>query len=140
MSPALSRAKLEITRDLMIAFVPNADVEDHRPLIPGLILPDPDDRHVLAAAIAGKASLIVTSNLKHFPAAALKTHGVTALSPDDFLAQLYRNEPEALIDSVAIARRNLQGTRPTVDEFVETLKRQNLPAFCAILDRHKRKI
>ena len=47
-------------------------------LIPSLTLPDPHDRHVLAAAIHGRADVIVTKNLKHFPAAALTRYGIEA--------------------------------------------------------------
>ena len=42
-------------------------IEDYEPLIDSLELPDLDDRHVLAAAIRGRADLIVTYNLKDFP-------------------------------------------------------------------------
>ena len=70
----------------MKAVLPDADVAGYRTLIPSLSLPDPDDRHVLAAAIAGKASLIVTWNLKHFPAAALQQHGVVAFRPTTSLS------------------------------------------------------
>lgn len=59
-TPGLSIERLEATRDRMNAALPEAAVADHRPLIADLTLPDPDDRHVLAAAIAGKASVIVT--------------------------------------------------------------------------------
>jgi predicted nucleic acid-binding protein len=52
----------------MKAVLPEAVVAAYRPLIPDLKLPDPDDRHVLAAAIAGKTPVIVTWNLKDFPA------------------------------------------------------------------------
>ena len=53
--------------------------------LPGLTLPDLDDRHVLAAAIAGRADVIVTKNLKDFPPAALQPHGIEAQHPDTFL-------------------------------------------------------
>ena len=49
--PDLSREQLERTRSLMNAHVRDALVNGHQPLIPALELPDPDDRHVLAAAI-----------------------------------------------------------------------------------------
>ncbi|RFB83030.1 PIN domain-containing protein, partial [Rhizobium leguminosarum bv. trifolii] len=68
-SPEIPFSRLEATRDRIKEVLPDADVGNHRILIPDLSLPDPDDRHVLAAAIAGKASVIVTWNLKDFPAA-----------------------------------------------------------------------
>jgi predicted nucleic acid-binding protein len=63
----LSMANLERTRELMNASVPDCRVTGHMPLIGGLTLPDPDDRHVLAAAIVAGAQVIVTFNLKDFP-------------------------------------------------------------------------
>lgn len=53
---------------------------------PALILPDPNDRHVLAAAIHCRASTIVTDNLKDFPIGELAKHGIEAKSADDFIA------------------------------------------------------
>ena len=60
-------------------------VTGYEPLIDGLKLPDPDDRHVLAAAIKVSAQVIVTTNLKHFPAAYLGEWDMEARSPDDFV-------------------------------------------------------
>lgn len=53
-------------------------------LLHELKLPDPDDRHVLAAAIAGHADCIVTINLQNFPAAVLGEFGLEAIDPDNF--------------------------------------------------------
>ena len=62
--PDLTRDKLERTRILMDQHAVDALVTDYEDLIPGLQLPDPDDRHVLAAAIRGHADVIVTINLR----------------------------------------------------------------------------
>jgi predicted nucleic acid-binding protein len=134
-SPGTSLKRLQATRDLMKAVLPDADITGYRTLVPGLSLPDPDDRHVLAAAIAGKATLIVTWNLKHFPTTDLWSHGVVAISPDDFLVGLHSSYRNELIASVKRARLNLRKTLPSVDEFINALKAQGLAAFSAILRR-----
>ncbi len=66
--PDITRAQVERIRDLMNAHVRDCLVTGYESLIPSLTLPDPDDRHVLAAAIRCGADAIVTANLKHFPA------------------------------------------------------------------------
>ena len=134
-SPAAPISRFEATRERMKAVLPDANVADYKALISRLWLPDPDDRHVLAAAIVGKASLIVTWNLKDFPAAELKPHGIVCISPDDFLLSLNSSLPDPLIASVKRARQNLRRTIPSVDEFIDALERQRLKAFSAILRR-----
>ena len=69
----------------MDASVPDALVTGYEDLIPALTLPDPDDRHVLAAAIRCGASAIVTFNEKYFPTDALSKYGVHTRHPDDFI-------------------------------------------------------
>src|SRR3954464_11109127 len=54
-------------RELMNRHVPDCLVVGYETLIPTLVLPDPDDRHVLAAAIHAQAEVIVTFNLRDFP-------------------------------------------------------------------------
>jgi len=74
--PNLTRAQPERTRDLMNAHARDPLVTDFEQLIGILELPDPDDRHVLAAAIKCRADLIVTFNLNDFPAKILNRWGI----------------------------------------------------------------
>jgi hypothetical protein len=69
--PDLPHDKIERVRALMEQHIPEATVEDYEALVGELALPDDGDRHVLAAAIKGDAEVLVTANLKHFPAPAL---------------------------------------------------------------------
>ena len=61
--PDLPAERLDRTRGLMNVAVPDAIVRDYDHLIEQLDLPDPSDRHVLAAAIVASADIVVTSNL-----------------------------------------------------------------------------
>src|SRR5436309_364043 len=95
--PDLKREQLERTRTLMDSHARDALVTGYEPLIEGLTLPDPDDRHVLAAAIRANADRILTFNLKDFPAAALSPFEIEAQHPDDFLLhQLSLDQPKVL--------------------------------------------
>jgi predicted nucleic acid-binding protein len=60
------------------AAFPDAMVTHYQPLIANLDLPDPKDRHVLAAAIKVNANVIVTNNLKDFPDEILAQYSLTA--------------------------------------------------------------
>jgi predicted nucleic acid-binding protein len=86
--PDLSREKLERTRMLMDKHAVDALVTGYDDLIEGLRLPDPDDRHVLAAAIRGRADVIVTANVRDFPAKVLGPFGIEAQHPDEFILHL----------------------------------------------------
>ncbi|HEX6523199.1 MAG TPA: PIN domain-containing protein [Streptosporangiaceae bacterium] len=83
--PDISDEKAERLRELMNAAVRDCLVSGYEPLIDGLDLPDPDDRHVLAAAIKADAQVIVTWNLKDFPEEKLAPWNMRARSPDKFV-------------------------------------------------------
>jgi predicted nucleic acid-binding protein len=61
---------------------------------------DPDDRHHMAAAVAGKASVIVTWNRVDFPAADLARYGIRVLDPDEYLCGLLGELPDEVVDTV----------------------------------------
>ena len=76
---------------------PGALVKDYEDLIPVLDLPDDNDRHVLAAAIRSEAKIIVTNNLRDFPADRLKVYDLIAMNVDDFLMLLLSKEEDTCL-------------------------------------------
>lgn len=83
--PDILPEQLARTCHLLEQAMPDCMVIGYESLVAGLVLPDPDDKHVLAAAIACQAQVIVTCNLKDFPKAVLEQFGIEALHPDIFL-------------------------------------------------------
>ena len=134
--PAISIERLQITRALMDQALPNALVSSYRGHIGAITLPDTNDRHVMAAGIASRASVILTWNLRHFPAKELKKHGLTGQTPDAFLVDLYDKAPDETIASLANARRNLNKTRVSAADFIGVLKSQKLIQLSARLGKH----
>jgi predicted nucleic acid-binding protein len=130
----LTRVQLERTRDLMNAHVRDALVEDFEQLIDALELPDPDDRHVLAAAIKGHADLIVTVNLKDFPAETLDRWGIEAQHPDEFLTNQFHLSPPVFLQAVKTVRMRLKSPPKSVEEYLDTLRMQGLLATVKALE------
>jgi hypothetical protein len=83
-------------------------------------LPDPNDRHVLAAAIRGRAQVIVTLNPRDFPKAILVRYGIVAQHPDSFVLGLLATGPDAVVEAA---------------EYFETLGRQGLGGSVEVLRR-----
>ncbi|HVM79005.1 MAG TPA: PIN domain-containing protein, partial [Stellaceae bacterium] len=77
--PDLDPATLARTRELMDKAVPDSLVTGYEYLIPTIELPDPNDRHVVAAAIHARADAIVTSNLLDFPNGSLAPYNLEAI-------------------------------------------------------------
>jgi predicted nucleic acid-binding protein len=98
--PDLSAERLDHTRVLMDAAVRDVKVKGYEHRIGDLHLPDPDDRHVLAAAIESGADLIVTKNLADFPATALTPYEIEAIHPEDFLLALAETDRGVLVGIV----------------------------------------
>ncbi|HVJ82945.1 MAG TPA: PIN domain-containing protein [Planctomycetia bacterium] len=131
--PDLKPNQLRRTRDLMNAHVLDSLVTGYEDLIPSLELPDPDDRHVLAAAIRAGADVIVTFNLVDFPAAALEPHGIAALSPDDFVMSLVALSAPNVLLAARRHRASLKKPTKTAPEYLADLTRQGLPRAASAL-------
>jgi hypothetical protein len=131
--PDISPANLQRTRELMCRAVRDCLVTGYEPIVEVLDLPDPDDRHVLAAAIRSGAQVIVTDNLKDFPATVLDQWGIEAKSADDFvLDQLHLDTPSiyVAVQQIADAWRMPPGTFADV---LDRLERNGLVASVAFL-------
>ena len=131
--PEIAPALLDRRRAAMDSALPDACVSGHAPLIPGLTLPDADDRHVLAAAIRAKAQVIVTFNEADFPAATLAGFGIAAQHPDLFLRHLVDLNPATVRARVI---QMLQGWRHppnTPEAYIGALERTGLPEAAAAL-------
>ena len=131
--PDLSLERLQRTRQFMEKAVPDAEVTGYEPLIAKLDLPDPDDAHVLAAAIKAEAEFLVTFNLKDFPRESLAPHGVEALTPDELMCRLYQARPESTLEVLEELRRSLHNPPYTRPDFYQRLSAVGLVQFAALL-------
>jgi hypothetical protein len=95
-------------------------------LIDGLVLPDPDDRHVLAAAIRAGAQAIVTFNLDDFPTDRLTPYNIDAKHPDDFVIDTSDLSPGAVAKVIAEQAGALRNPPRSVPELLDTLRDQGL--------------
>jgi predicted nucleic acid-binding protein len=125
-NPQLSAERLTRTRNLMNEAVRDCLVTGHEDLFESLSLPDPDDRHVLAAAIRAGAEVIVTYNLKDFPAETLARFDIEAQHPDDFLVSLLDLAPDLVCAAVKRQREGLRNPPKTAEELLATLENQRL--------------
>jgi predicted nucleic acid-binding protein len=130
-------ARIDRTQAVMRRAIPDALVTGHTARIPGLSLPDPDDRHVLAAAIATAADAIVTFNLRDFPAAVLTGHGVEAMHPDDFLMGFAAAMPRQVLVAVRTCLARLTNPPITPDAYLAALGRLGLTEAALFLDGHR---
>lgn len=107
----------------------DALVENWPEVSAGLDLPDNDDRHVLAAAIAGSAQSIVTFNLKDFPSNRLEPHGVEARNPDEFLLDQLDLHPGLAIQTLTTQAADLSNPPTDIFGLLNRLDRCGVPRF-----------
>ena len=116
--------------------LPTAMVSGYEKYVAEVNLPDPNDRHIVAAGIVAGASIILTWNLRHFPAKELKKFGLRRETPDALLSSLYDRVPDVTIGSLANARRNLTKTRVSPADFIDILNSQNLIELAKRVKKH----
>jgi predicted nucleic acid-binding protein len=132
--PDIPVSRLETSRNLMNEHVREGLIIDYEGLIPALTLPDPNDRHILAAAIQANTDVIVTSNLKDFPVHILKPYGVQAQHPDEFIAELIDLDPIRVCRAVRTHRMSLKNPPKDAKEFLDILRKQSLVISASLLE------
>ncbi|WP_409272068.1 PIN domain-containing protein [Pseudomonas sp. KCJK9111] len=135
--PDVSKTQLDRTVGFMNQAIPDSLVSDYEPLVQGLDLPDGDDRHVLAAAIKCGASVIVTYNLKDFPAKILKRFEIEALHPDVFLSDIWDLDQAAVLKAVQKQRASLKDPVYSPRELLDILLKQRLPEIVKHLSSYE---
>lgn len=120
--PDLSSDDLNRTRELMVMHVRDCLVVNFEELILALQLPDSNDRHVLAAAIRGRADVIVTYNLKDFPENELQKYGIASQYPDEFLTHVLDLAPGTVCAAAQTHRKRFGNPLKTVEEYLSAWK------------------
>jgi PIN domain len=138
--PDITAESLARCRQLMDEHIPDCLVTGYETLIPTLSLPDPDDRHVLAAAVHGGAGSIVTYNLNDFPASVLEQFQIEAVHPDEFIIRLWDASSASVPGAVRRQRAGLKRPPNTAPEYLATLEQCRLPETAARLRPHANEI
>lgn len=120
---------------LLTAAWPAASVAPRAGDLARLWLPDAGDVHVLAAAIAGHADVILTQNARDFPRGLLAEEGLSRADPDGFLLGLWTAAPEAVSDAVAEVVAEARRLAGAELEARALLKRARLPRLAKALAR-----
>ena len=110
---------------------PETFISDYKDLIDSMVN-DPKDRHILAAAVACEAKVIVTNNLKHFPQSIVAPFEIEVQHPDDFLIQLFYLYPDIMVEIIERQAKDLQRPPKTTLELLGTLN-QHVPNFVSLV-------
>ena len=128
MAAALPAIALQMNRA-----VPDCLVTGYEGLVDSIALPDPDDRHVVAAAIAGHADVIVTFNLKDFPREAVAPFGVDVQHPDEFVMNQLQLHKLAALSAIRKMRARWKNPERTAAELIAAMEQRGLPLSADML-------
>jgi hypothetical protein len=132
----IPRERLDRACAKMNDAVPDSLVTGYERFESCIELPDPNDRHVVAAAVRAGAATIVTTNLKHFPHAALAPLGIEPQHPDDFAVFLYDLSTEKVRQAAREHRAALKNPPKLVAEYLADLRKQGLSKIADRLATH----
>ncbi|WP_299282124.1 RSP_2648 family PIN domain-containing protein [uncultured Tateyamaria sp.] len=128
-----AQARSEVA--MLNAAWPGAEVRHPPELENRLWLPDPNDVHVLASAIAGSSDAIMTVNAKDFPCHILTEEGLVRVDPDSYLQGCVEANPDRVVPvahAVLAEARRLSGEDWTLRAL---MKKARLPRFGKVIER-----
>jgi Predicted nucleic acid-binding protein, contains PIN domain len=131
--PDLVSTQLDRTRTLMNAAVRDCLVRGYQPLVEAVKLPDPDDRHVVAAAIRAGAQMIVTANTQDFPTEAIAQWDIEVRAPDDFICDQIDLDRQAVFGAVQRIADSWSRPPGTVSDVLASLERSGIVAAATAL-------
>ena len=127
-------SKLAKIRDCMDRAVLNCLVTGYESLIDSFQLPDPDDRHILAAAVKTRADMILTFNMKDFPESVVEPLGIEICSPDEFLLDLFGISEELFIEYLKTDFQHYQAPAIAFDDYIEDLRKAGVPRTAKLIE------
>ena len=129
-APAIAEAEAAVLR----ATFPRGLIREQPQIEARLLLPDPNDVHVLATGIASGADAIVTFNAQDFPGHVLAAEGTTRRDPDGFLWELHSRHPEAMAGIVETVRAKAEAISGQPVALKPLLKRARLYRLAKAMD------
>jgi predicted nucleic acid-binding protein len=111
----------------MCKAIPDCMVTGYEVFVDGLVLPDPNDRHILAAAIVGHADAIVTNNVSDFPLETLAQHDIDIQTPDQFIVNQLTLHPDQAVKALRDMRMRWNNPKYTAEGLVALFEQRGMP-------------
>src|SRR5690625_1560461 len=127
--PNIDTSRFENRFSSMNEAFEDALVEGGSVLENAINLPDDDDRHVVASAVLGRADVIVTNNLRDFPADELARFGLRACSIDDFLLDQFDLNKDATWHVLSAQARATTRPKLTTEQLLQQIANSGAPNF-----------
>lgn len=109
---------------------------DGEPLDLTVRLPDPNDEHVIKAAVQTQAQAIVTENMRDFPSSILAPMGIEARTADDFIADTIELDEGRAVAAIRNLRLRMQRPEMSAEAYLRSLEAHGLLVTASVLSPH----